>query len=93
MSKDTLEAFLQKVSQDTQLKQRIEQAADFDEATAIAFSAGFEISSADWSEYISTNETELSDEDLEQVSGGTAQVFGCLIGTSLVSDDCRWANN
>jgi predicted ribosomally synthesized peptide with nif11-like leader len=93
MSKDTLVAFLQKVSQDTQLKQRIEQAADLEEATAVAFAAGFEISSADWSEYISTNETELSDEDLEQVSGGTAQVIGCLFGTSLVSDDCRWANN
>ena len=92
MSKDSLEALLQKASKDPQLKQQIEQAADLDEVIALAFDAGYEISSADWSGHASANERELSDEDLEQVSGGTAQVFGCLIGTSLVSDDCRWAN-
>ena len=65
MSEEQLKAFLEKVKADTSLQEKL-KAADADAVAAIAKEAGFSISADDLKA-----QSELSDEELEGVAGGT----------------------
>ncbi len=62
-----------------------------DQAVEIASQAGFDVNLSDVP--LDPDETvELTGQDLEEVTGGTAQVFGCLVMMSLVSQNCQFKN-
>ena len=66
MSEEQLKAFLEKVKADTSLQEKLKAASDADAVVAIVKDAGFSISADDLKRSI-----ELSEEELEGVSGGT----------------------
>ena len=67
MSEEQLKAFLEKVNSDTSLQEKLKAAADSDAVLAIAKEAGFSISADD----LKKAQSELSEEELEGVAGGT----------------------
>ena len=67
MSEEQLKAFLEKVKADTSLQEKLKAAADADAVTAIAKEEGFSISADD----LTKAKSELSEEELEGVAGGT----------------------
>ena len=71
MSEEQLKAFLSKVQDDTSLQERLKAAADADAVSAIAKEAGFSISADDLKNAPIREFSELSDEELEGVTGGT----------------------
>ena len=74
MSEEQLKAFLGKVKGDTNLQERLKAAADSDAVVSIAKEVGFSISIGD----IKAQQSELSDEDLERVTGGVKGDLGIL---------------
>jgi len=72
MSKEQLEALLEAIKADGVLREKLRAAADRDAVVAIARTAGFVISA----EELKTVRTEISDEELEGVTGGTGLLFG-----------------
>ncbi len=70
MSEEQINAFLEKVKGDTSLQEKLKEAADADAVLAIAKEAGFSVSA----DNLTKAPTELSDEELEGVAGGT---IGC----------------
>jgi predicted ribosomally synthesized peptide with nif11-like leader len=66
MSLEQLKAFLEKVKADTSLQERLKSDSDADAVVAIATEAGFSISSDD----LKNAQSELSEEELEDVAGG-----------------------
>ena len=67
MSEEQLKAFLEKVQGDTSLQEKLKAAADANAVAAIAKEAGFSISVDD----LTKAQSELSEEELEGVAGGT----------------------
>ena len=67
MSEEQLKAFIEKVKGDTSLQEKLKAAADADAVAAIAKEAGFSISADD----LAKAKSELSEEELEGVAGGT----------------------
>ena len=72
MSEEQLKAFLEKVKDDTGLQEKLKGAPDADAVVAIAKEAGFVISADD------LQKTEISEEELESVSGGTDTIALCI---------------
>jgi predicted ribosomally synthesized peptide with nif11-like leader len=70
MSEDQLSAFLAALKADSGLQEKLQSAADLDAVAAIAKQAGFDVSKADWGKHQAKQTLELSDEELEGVSGG-----------------------
>jgi predicted ribosomally synthesized peptide with nif11-like leader len=70
MSEEQLTALLAKLKEDTGLMEKLKGADDLDDAVAMAHSAGFEVSKTEWIQYQAKQILELSDEELEGVSGG-----------------------
>ena len=70
MSEEQLAALLAKLKEDAGLQEKLKGAADLDAAVALAKEAGFDVSKADWLKYQANQTLELSDEELEGVSGG-----------------------
>ena len=66
MSEEQLKAFLEKVKGDNNLQEKLRAAADSNAVAAIAKEAGFSISADD----LTKAQSELSDEELEDVAGG-----------------------
>jgi len=75
VAEQDLKAFLDALAHDTALQEKLNDTKDLDAALAVAKEAGFEISKADWLLYQSKLITELSDEELEGVTGGTSILF------------------
>ena len=76
MSEEQLKAFLEKVKGDTSLQEKLKAAADANAVAAIAKEAGFSISADD----LTKAQSELSEEELEGVAGGTiwtCRTIGC----------------
>jgi predicted ribosomally synthesized peptide with nif11-like leader len=71
MSEEQLKAFLEKVKGDSSLQEKLKAAPDFYAVTAIAKEAGFSISADD----LEKAQSELSDKELEGVTGGTITEF------------------
>ena len=84
MSEEQLKAFLEKVKADTSLQEKLKAASDADAVVAIAKEAGFSISA----DGLKNAQSEISDEELEGVAGGTCfPLTGCL-AKSIVSLNC-----
>ena len=73
MLEEQLKAFLEKVKADTSLQEKLKAAADSDAVVAIAKEAGFMISADD----LTKAQSELSEEELEDVSGGISIIGVC----------------
>jgi predicted ribosomally synthesized peptide with nif11-like leader len=71
MSDDQLRALLTKLEADAGLRDKLKGCADFGAAIAMAQDAGFDVTRADWLRHQAQNKIELSDEELEDVTGGT----------------------
>ena len=67
MSEEQLKAFLEAVKADASLQEKLKAAAYVDAVAAIAKEAGFSISAED----LTNAQSELSEEELENVAGGT----------------------
>ena len=72
MSEEQLKAFLEKVKGDTTLQEKLQGASDANSIAAITKEAGFSISADDLKNAQSDLILELSDEELEGVTGGGA---------------------
>jgi predicted ribosomally synthesized peptide with nif11-like leader len=72
MSEEQLSALLAKLEEDEGLQEKLNGAADIDAVVAIAKEAGFELSKADWLKHQAYKNMELTSEELDSVSGGTA---------------------
>ena len=70
MSEEQLSALLAKLKDDAGLQENLNGAEDLDAAVALAKEAGFDVSKADLLKYQAKQTLELSDEELETVSGG-----------------------
>ena len=79
MSAEQLTALLAKLNDDAGLQKKLKGAADLDAAVAIAKEAGFDVSKADWLKHQAKETLELSEEELEGVTGGT------LYGTEITN--------
>jgi len=82
MSEKQLSTLLARVKHDSALRAKLQSAADLDAAAVIAKQAGYEVSKEDWLDYQSKFEnSELTDQELEGVSGGTMislkSIHGC----------------
>jgi len=80
MSEEQFSAFLAKLQADAGLQEKFKGAADLDAAVVMAQEAGFDVSKADWLKHQAKQTLELSDEELEGVTGGLGPiswVFGC----------------
>jgi len=75
MSEEQLSALLAKLKDDAGLQEKLKGAAGLDAAAALAKEAGFDVSKADWLKYQANQTLELSDEELEGVSGGAYTQF------------------
>lgn len=74
MSQENLNNFLAKVQSDSGLQDQLKTANDAKAAVAIAASAGFNITEGDLLRHQAKLTSELSDEELENVSGGVTPV-------------------
>ena len=72
MSEAQLQAFLEAVATDATMQGKLAAAADADAAVAIAKEAGFSVTADELRKL--NQEKELTDQELENVSGGT--IFG-----------------
>ena len=84
MSEEQLAALIAKLKDDEGLQEKLKGAADLDAVLVIAKEAGFDVSKADWLRYQAQQTIELSDEELEGVSGA-AQPQG---GTNIMWRSC-----
>lgn len=75
MSEEQLAVLLAKLKDDVGLQEKLKVATDLDAFLAIAKESGFDVRRADWLKYQAKQILELSDEELEQVSGGSAPIF------------------
>ena len=87
MSEEQLKAFLEKIKGDNSLQEKLEAAADSDAVLAIAKEAGFMISAED----LTKAQSEVSDEELEDATGGQFTLFDCLLGTDLWERRRKWS--
>jgi predicted ribosomally synthesized peptide with nif11-like leader len=72
MSQEQLAALIAKLQEDAGLREKLKGAVDLDAAVALAQDAGLDVSKEEWLKYQQGKETkELSDAELERVSGGT----------------------
>jgi hypothetical protein len=77
MSEEQLTAFLASLKANMGLQEKLKGAADLDAAVAMAKEAGFDVSKADWLRHQAKLTLELSDEELEGVSGtGAPSCYG-----------------
>jgi len=70
MSEEQLKAFQEAVQADAGLQEKLKAAGDADAVAAIAKAAGFAISAEELEAAVSAKVDELSDEELESVTGG-----------------------
>ena len=93
MSEEQLAALLVKLKEDAGLQEKLKGSADLDAAVAITKEAGFDVTKADWLKYQARQTLELSEEELEGVTGGSLPTIGpCItIFTPLSTPD--WCDN
>ena len=80
MSEEQLTALLAKLQEDAGLQEKLKGAADLDAAAAIAKEAGFDVRKADLLRHQAKQAQELSDDQLEKVTGGGCVALTCLFG-------------
>ncbi len=82
MSQENLNNFLAKVQSDSGLQDQLKAATDAKAAVAIAASAGFNIKEGDLLRRQARLTSELSDEELENVSGGISPTFWVVLNVA-----------
>ena len=82
MSEEQLSALLAKLKEDAGLSEKLQGASDLDGAVELAKEAGFDVSKADWLRYQANKTLELSDQELEGVTGGLG-LFAVCTGTGI----------
>ncbi len=75
MSEEQLSALLAKLKDDAGLQEKLKSAADLDAFLAITKDAGYDVTKADWLKYQAKQTLELSDKELERVSGGCGNTW------------------
>jgi predicted ribosomally synthesized peptide with nif11-like leader len=80
MSEEQLSALLAKLNEDPGLQEKLQGAADLDAAVGIAKEAGFDVSKDDYERHLANQTVELSDEELEGVSGG---IVGLMLDLAI----------
>jgi len=75
MSEDQLAALLARIKDDAGLREKLKGAADLDTALILAKEAGLDVSKAQWLKAQATKTLELSDEELENMAGGTYPTY------------------
>jgi len=80
MSQEQLLQLLQQIQADPELMAQLQGAASLAEARLIAQQAGFDVSEQDWFAYQSGDARELSDAELEGVSGGAEKGWKSIRG-------------
>ena len=85
MSEEQLSALLAKLKDDAELREKFRGAADLDSAVEIARQAGFDVDHADWHQY-QARVQELSDGEMENVSGGEQDLDCIICSCSLYLD-------
>jgi len=70
MPEEQLSALLAKLSEDADLRAKLQSAEDLDAAEALVQQAGFDVSKADWLKYLDAQSEELTDKEIEAVAGG-----------------------
>ncbi|MBM5808717.1 MAG: Nif11-like leader peptide family natural product precursor [Cyanobacteria bacterium M_surface_9_m1_291] len=83
MSEDQLQAFLTRVKDDTALQKQLSGIKDFAELQALGRSLGFELTRGD-----ATQTSELSDEELESVTGGTLDKVVAGVSLLMLNPAC-----
>jgi len=80
MSEEQLAALLVKLKDDAGLIEKLKGAADLDAALELVKEASFDVSKADLLRYQAKQTLELSDEELEGVSGGVLGKYAVFCG-------------
>ena len=75
MSQQQLASFLESVAADPDLQARLRSLSDVNDAVQIANDAGFAITREEVTQYQQSHSKELSDEDLEAVTGGAGRWY------------------
>jgi predicted ribosomally synthesized peptide with nif11-like leader len=88
MSELQLTALLAKLKDDAGLREKLQGTADLDAALALAKEAGFDVSKTEWLKAQARQTLELSDEELENVAGGTG---GCYSEEKGLSCSPGWS--
>ena len=92
MSEEQLTALLAKLNEDAELREKLKGAADLDAAVAMAQEAGFDVSKADWLKHQAKETLELTDAELEEVTGGANASYSvnfCNAGCGGGSNNCK----
>jgi predicted ribosomally synthesized peptide with nif11-like leader len=71
---EQLSALLTKLKEDAGLREKLQGATDLDAFVALAKEAGFDVSKADWLKHQARQTLELSDGELEGMTGGIFHV-------------------
>jgi len=87
MSEEQLAAFIAGLKEDAGLREKLKDAIDLDAFLAVVREAGFDVSKEDWLQYQAQTNLELSDEELEEVSGGTTDWIASL---ARVIEKCNY---
>lgn len=80
MSADQVKAFLEKAANDNELAAKVRGANEINDLVSAAQAAGFQVEESD---FAGLTEGELSDADLENVTGGVFDAVGKLAGESI----------
>ena len=88
MSEEQLKAFLEAVKADAGLQEKLKAAADANAVASVAKEAGFSISS----DYLNKAQSELSDADLEVITGGWMDIHWAGV-LSALGTQCPWKND
>jgi predicted ribosomally synthesized peptide with nif11-like leader len=70
MSEEQLSALLANLKEDAGLREKFQAAGDLEAFIAMAKEAGFDVSKADWLRHQAKQTLALSDEELENATGG-----------------------
>ena len=89
MSEEQLKVFQEAIQADAALQEKIKAADGPDAIVEIAKAAGFVISAEELGAAASVKMGELSDEELERVSGGVTP----LVGVAVVAAACYFADS
>ena len=84
MSEEQLSALLAKLKEDAGLQEKFKSVADLDALVSMAKEAGFDVSKADWLKFQAQQTLELSDEELESVSGGFLPAVPLIVWPFIV---------
>jgi predicted ribosomally synthesized peptide with nif11-like leader len=88
MSEEQIQALINAVKSDTALQERLKAAPDLDAVVAIAKEAGFVVTKEELKMAQKEATVELSDEELEAVSGGTLPTVDCVLDLFSVCTGC-----